>query len=193
MGRIVARVDSWVMMTAGLPEPAGKWRSRACWPSTAFDLPWMAWIWGMPSALNCGTASMNDASTRKQVSQTMRGWRLISRGMARQIPERSSRPSASWASLSTSVCENFGRNGQNAARPKMSSSAGSNVMAAKYEKAMARAATGPRSLLELSVEASKHNTPVMTVAADAVTASAEFRRACRMASHFLSLCSSASR
>ena len=61
----------------------------------------------------------------------------------------------------------FGTNGQNAARPKAISSAGSNVIADRNAKTIPMAAIGPRLRFEFRSENSRHSSARMTVAAEA--------------------------
>ncbi len=104
-------------------------------------------------------------------SQTARGVRSTRPAIRPQTPSDSG--------LRVPLC---GRNGQKATRPNTTSTAGRNVVEASSAAAMPMAATGPRSRFEFSSLNSRHNTPRMTVPAEARIGSMVPRHARSMAS-----------
>ena len=143
---------SGVMITAGLAPPASKCRSRACWPVADSVPPRTAWLSGMPSAENVGAKAAAANSADEGPDQHP------ARPAADDL--RDPLPAAAVPVL-VPYC---GRNGQNAARPSSTSTAGRKVSAASTASATLTAEIGPRPRLEPRSEKSRQRTPRMTVA-----------------------------
>ena len=175
------------MTTAGVPEPPGKCSLSNAWPSRAWDSPSTNSLEGTPSALSWVIPSAMTASSRVVTIHVTRGRRAMRRATFGQTPRRATTSSAStWA-------PNFGRTGQNAARPAQSMSAGSSVSAVSTAKTMPIAETGPRIWFEPSSLSNSSSRPAITVPPDATIGSHAPRNADHVASHLRSCVCSASR
>ena len=179
--------SSVAMTTAGVPEPPGKWALSSAWPSRACDSPSTNSLDGTPSAFSCVIPSAMTASSRVETIHVTRGRRAMRRATFGHTPRRPTTSSAS------TCAPNFGRTGQNAARPAHSMSAGSRVSAVRTAKAMPMADTGPRILFEVSSLASSMSRPAITVPPEARIGSHEPRSAAHVASHLRSWVCRASR
>ena len=184
---IASSSDCSTITVAGLPDPAGKWRASAIWPSRAWEALRTRSVSGTPRAWK--VVAPNAPTSRATVVR-------IQMGRERRSTNPTVRPQMPVRLMCSSPSlpgSNRGMRGQNATRPNRPSRAGSRVRAASMAKTMPMAVTGPSTLLDFRSLSTRQSNPAITVPPEAATGSTVPSQAFFAACHLSEYCRSSSR